>query len=158
MRLAIYAGTFDPFTNGHLELVGRGLAIFDRVTVAVLDNRGKQPLFSVDERVQMIRESLAGLERASVISFSGLAVDCAREHGAVALLRGLRTEGDFDPELRMALMNRDLAPEVESVFLISDRAHQHVSSSRIREIVGFGRDVAQYVPAAVAARLKEKFR
>ena len=158
MRLAIYAGTFDPFTNGHLDIVLRGRRIFDRVCVAVLDNREKRPLFTVDERVAMIRESLAVGDGVEVEAFTGLAVDFARSRGAVALLRGLRTQADFDPEQSMALMNQEMEPSVESVFLLADRDHVHVSSSRIRELAGFGRDVAGHVPPPVVERLKEKFR
>jgi pantetheine-phosphate adenylyltransferase len=159
VKVAVYPGSFDPFTNGHLDVLDRALAIFDSVHIGVLANPTKtEPLFSVDERVEMIRETLSGRPRAEVGAFTGLTVDYARERGAQALVRGLRAYSDFDAELQLALMNRKLAPDIHTIFLMSSFAHIYVSSSRIREIAGYGRDVGDFVPPPVAGRLKEKFR
>jgi pantetheine-phosphate adenylyltransferase len=158
MKQAIYPGSFDPFTNGHLDVLDRAVHLFDRIIVAVLRNPAKQALFSVDERVEMIREVVRGRESVEVDSFEGLTVDYARARGAEALLRGLRAYSDFDAELQLALMNRKLAPEVNTIFLMSSFAHIYVASSTIKEIASYGRDVSDFVPPPVAQRLKEKFR
>ncbi len=156
-HLALYPGSFDPFTNGHLDVVQRALGIFDRLIVAVAANPEKRrPLFSPEQRVDMIREALAGEERVQVESFTGLTVDVARELGARTIVKGLRAYSDFDLELQQALMNRKLAPDVHTVFLMSSFAHIFVSSSILKDIASHGRDVSEFVPPAVAARLKEK--
>jgi pantetheine-phosphate adenylyltransferase len=159
LKVAVYPGSFDPFTNGHLDVVERALGIFDRLIVAVLANPDKRsPLFTVEERVQMIKESLEGEERASVESFRGLTVDFARSRGAQTLVKGLRAYSDFDAELQQALMNRKLAPDIHTIFLMSSFAHIFVSSSILKDIASHGRDVSEFVPPIVAQRLKEKFR
>ena len=159
MKTAVYPGSFDPFTNGHLDVVERALGIFDRLIVAVLANPDKRsPLFTVDERVQMIKESLDADDRVQVESFTGLTVEFARSRGAQTLVKGLRAYSDFDAELQQALMNRKLAPDIHSIFLMSSFAHIFVSSSILKDIASHGRDVGEFVPPIVATRLKEKFR
>ena len=157
MRTAVYPGSFDPFTNGHVDVLTRALNIFDRVVVGVLANPEKrQPLFTVDERVEMITEALAGEARVEVTRFEGLTVDFARAQGAETMVRGLRAYSDFDAELQMALMNRSLAPDVNTIFLMSDFAHIFVSSTLLKDIASHGRDVDEFVPPAVARRLRQK--
>jgi pantetheine-phosphate adenylyltransferase len=159
MKVAVYPGSFDPFTNGHLDVVERALGIFDRLIIAVLANPEKRsPLFTVEERVEMIRESLDTDSRVDVESFRGLTVDFARSRGAQTLVKGLRAYSDFDAELQQALMNRKLAPDVHTIFLMSSFAHIFVSSSILKDIASHGRDVSEFVPPIVANRLKEKFR
>ena len=157
-KLALYPATFDPFTNGHLDVLERAVLIFDKVVVGVLRNPAKSPLFSEAERLEMIRETLKDRDDVEVNSFHGLTVDYAREIGAGTLVRGLRSYSDFDTELQLALMNRKLAPEVQTIFLMSGFTHIFVSSSTIKDIASYGRDVGDFVPPAVAQRLKEKFR
>lgn len=157
-KVALYPATFDPFTNGHLDVLQRALLIFDRVIVGVLKNPGKTALFTEQERVDMIREVMSEYDdRVDVDVFHGLTVDFARAKGATTLVRGLRSYSDFDVELQYALMNRKLAPDIQTIFLMSSFAHIFVSSSTIKDIASYGRDVSDFVPAVVAQRLKEKF-
>lgn len=157
-KVALYPATFDPFTNGHLDVLQRALLIFDRVIVGVLKNPGKTPLFTEQERVEMIEEVMSEYDsRVEVDVFHGLTVDFARAKGATTLVRGLRSYSDFDVELQYALMNRKLAPDIQTIFLMSSFAHIFVSSSTIKDIASHGRDVSDFVPAVVAQRLKEKF-
>jgi pantetheine-phosphate adenylyltransferase len=159
VKVAVYPGSFDPFTNGHLDVVERALGIFDRLIVAVLANPDKRsPLFTVEERVEMIKQSLDMDDRVQVESFRGLTVDFARSRGAQTLVKGLRAYSDFDAELQQALMNRKLAPDIHTIFLMSSFAHIFVSSSILKDIASHGRDVGEFVPPIVAKRLKEKFR
>ena len=158
-RRALYPGSFDPFTNGHLDVVRRAAALFDEVVVAVAANPEKRtPLFAPEERVAMIREVLADLPAVEVAVYRGLTVDYARSRGMAALVKGLRLPGDFEAELQQALMNRELAPEIETVFLMSGFAQIYVSSSILKDVASHGRDVSQFVPPVVAKRLEEKFR
>jgi pantetheine-phosphate adenylyltransferase len=158
-KVAVYPGSFDPFTNGHLDVVNRALGIFDSLIVAVAANPDKrQPLFTVDERLQLIRASLNGQGRVEVASFTGLTVEFARARGASTLVKGLRAYSDFDAELQQALMNRKLAPDIHTVFLMSSFAHIFVSSSILKDIASYGGKVSDLVPPAVARALKEKFR
>ena len=157
-KIAVYPGSFDPFTNGHLDVVDRALSIFDEVIVAVAANPDKRkPLFTVEERVKLIKGSLAGRDRAKAVSFKGLTVDFARSCKANTIVKGLRAYSDFDAELQQALMNRKLAPDVHTVFLMSSFAHIFVSSSILKDIASHGRDVSDLVPPVVAKALKEKF-
>jgi pantetheine-phosphate adenylyltransferase len=159
VKVAVYPGSFDPFTNGHLDVVERALGIFDRLIIAVLANPEKRsPLFTVEERIEMIKESLDTDSRVDVESFTGLTVDFARSRGAQTLVKGLRAYSDFDAELQQALMNRKLAPDIHTIFLMSSFAHIFVSSSILKDIASHGRDVSEFVPPIVAKRLKEKFR
>lgn len=158
-RLALYPGSFDPVTNGHLDVLRRALRLFDRVEVTVGVNIGKQGLFSAPERVDLLRESVAGWpnderSRLSVETFDGLIVDRATARGAVALVRGLRQVSDFDYEMRMAVANRRMAEEVVTVFLTPEPENAFTSASLVREIWRFGGDVSSFVPLPVLARLK----
>jgi pantetheine-phosphate adenylyltransferase len=158
-KTAVYPGSFDPFTNGHLDVVDRALGIFDRLIVAVAANPDKRkPLFTVEERIHLIGASLKGRERVEVASFKGLTVEYARSKGATTLVKGLRAYSDFDAELQQALMNRKLAPDIHTVFLMSSFAHIYVSSSILKDIASYGGNVSDLVPPPVARALKEKYR
>jgi pantetheine-phosphate adenylyltransferase len=158
-RRGLYPGSFDPFTNGHLDVVRRAARLFDELIVAVAANPEKRaPLFTPDERVEMIRDTVADLRGVEVTTYRGLTVDFARAREVHALVKGLRLPSDFEAELQQALMNRELAPEVETVFLMSGFAQIFVSSSILKDVASHGRDVTQFVPPVVAMRLEEKFR
>jgi len=158
-KVAVYPGSFDPFTNGHLDVVDRALSIFDRVVVAVAANPEKrQPLFTVEERIKLIEESLKSRHGVEVTSFKGLTVEFARSRGATTLIKGLRAYSDFDAELQQALMNRKLAPDIHTVFLMSGFAHIFVSSSILKDIASYGGKVDDLVPPPIARALKEKYR
>ncbi len=158
MRIAVYPGTFDPITNGHVDLVKRGLAIFDKVIIAVAPSPKKAPLFSAEERVQMIREAMAGLGNVEVELFEGLLVDHVIKHGANVVVRGLRAVSDFEYELQMALMNRRLSSMVETVFMMPSEEYSYTSSTVIKEVAGYGGDVSGLVPEVVIPYLKKKFQ
>ncbi len=155
---AIYPGTFDPPTNGHLDLIQRGAKLFDHLTVAVLNNPGKDPLFTVDERVEMLQEVTASIGNVSVATFDGLMVEFARQQGASAVLRGIRAISDYEHEFQMALMNRRLAPEVETVFLQPAGRYSFVSSRMVKEVFSFGGDVSGLVPPNVLKRLRVRIK
>lgn len=157
MKIAIYPGSFDPVTNGHLDVIGRALKLFDTVIVTVADNPAKTPLFSIVERQDMIRQSCADLPGVEVDTFAGLMVEYARDHGAVAIIRGLRAISDFEFEFQMALMNRNMAPDINTVFLMPHDQYTHLNSSIIREIASFGKDVSNFVPPIVSQYLRDKF-
>jgi pantetheine-phosphate adenylyltransferase len=152
---ALCPGTYDPVTNGHLDIVRRAASLFDRVVMAVVENPGKEPLFGVAERVEMLGEAVADLGNVEVDSFSGLLVDYARSKGAGAIVKGLRAVTDFDYELQMAQMNRHLA-EVETVFVPTSAKWSYLSSSLVKEVARLGGDVSGLVPEHVLRRLKEK--
>ena len=154
--LAIYPGTFDPVTNGHLDLIERAAHIFGRLTVAVLRNTEKAPMFSLAERVEMLREATRTLPNVEIDSFEGLLVDYARRVEARILLRGIRAVSDYEYELQMAMMNRKLAPELETVFMLPAEAYSYLSSRLVREIAKLGGSVNGLVPAAVEYRLRAK--
>jgi pantetheine-phosphate adenylyltransferase len=151
---ALYPGTFDPPTNGHLDLIERGARLFDHLIVAILNNPGKDPLFTVGERVEMLRESTAALKNVSVATFDGLMVEFARKQGVSAVLRGIRAISDYEYEFQMALMNRRLAPEIETVFLQPAGRYSFVSSRMLKEVFSFGGDVSGLVPPNVLKRLR----
>jgi pantetheine-phosphate adenylyltransferase len=153
---ALYPGTFDPPTNGHIDLIQRGAKLFDRLTVAILNNPVKDPLFTVEERVEMLRESTAALTNVSVATFDGLMVEFARKQGASAVLRGIRAISDYEYEFQMALMNRRLAPEIETVFLQPAGRYSFVSSRMLKEVFAFGGDVSGLVPPNVLKRLRDR--
>ncbi|MDT0632104.1 pantetheine-phosphate adenylyltransferase [Rubrivirga sp. S365] len=156
MKLALYPGTFDPITLGHLDVLERALRVFDRIEMTVAVNASKQTLFSTEDRVGLVQASVEGVEgadRVTVTAFEGLLVDHARATGAVALVRGLRQVSDFDYEFRMALANRRLFPELQSVFLMPGEAHTFVAASIVREIHHWGGDVSSFVPPVVAEAL-----
>lgn len=157
MRIVIYPGSFDPITNGHLDVLQRAAALFDKVIVTVGTNRAKTPMFTTEERIEMIVESTAHLANVEVDSFSGLLVDDARLKGACAIIRGLRAFSDFEFEFQLALMNRHMEPDVATVFLMPNPKYTHLNSSIIREVSRLGRDVTDFVPEIVSERLKQKF-
>jgi pantetheine-phosphate adenylyltransferase len=154
--VAIYPGSFDPITNGHLDLIERGSKLFDRLIVSVLQNEAKEPLFSAAERMEMLREVVRGYHNVSVDSFGGLLVGHAAERGASVILRGIRAVSDYEYELQMALMNRRLRPDVETVFLMSGEAYSFLSSRLVKEVVGLGGDIAGLVPPTVETRLRNR--
>lgn len=156
-KTALYAGSFDPITNGHTDLIKRSLQFVDRLIVGVAVNVSKQPLFSEDERVALIRAALDDDPRVEVRAFRGLVVDFAREAGAKVILRGLRAVADFEYEYQMALMNRHLAPTLETMFMVPSLEVSYVSSSLVREVARFGGEIDALVHPAVAAALREKF-
>ena len=153
---AIYPGTFDPLTNGHLDLIARGARIFDHLVVAILNNSEKSPLFSVSERVEMLTEAVQPFGNVSVATFNGLLVDFVLEKQAQAILRGVRAISDYEYELQMALMNRRLAPDVETVFLMADEKYSYVSSRLIKNVFELGGSVEGLVPQTVINRLKAR--
>lgn len=155
-RIAVYPGSFDPVTNGHLDIVGRALRVFDRVIVAVLDNPVKSKSFTVEERVAMLRASLKGRSRVEVDSFSGLLVDYLRRRRAANIIRGLRAVSDLEYEFQLASMNSHLYPACETVFLMPHERYTYLSSSIVREVAAMGGDVSGLVPKPVAAFLKRK--
>ena len=156
MRIAIYAGSFDPITRGHEDLIARSLEFVDRLVVAVATNPSKQPLFTASERVELIRAALADESRVEVRQFSGLLVDFAREVKAKLLIRGLRAVSDFEYEYQMALMNRHLAPGLETVFMVPSLDTTYISASLVREVARFGGEIGDLVHPAVAAALRQK--
>ena len=155
---AVYPGSFDPVTLGHIDILERAALLFDRVIIAVLENPGKSPLFTVEERVDLIRRSIDAMPKVEVDTFSGLTVDYARRVGATALVRGLRAVSDFENEFQMALMNRRLHPDVHTVFLMTSFSNVFVSSSLIKEVCRFGGDIDAFVPAVVATAMRKRLR
>jgi pantetheine-phosphate adenylyltransferase len=158
-RIAVYPGSFDPITNGHLDILGRALAVFDTVVIGVLENPRKTPFLPVDTRIAVIRDALgtdsaAILDRVEVRSFDGLTVDFARANGATAIVRGLRAISDFETEMQLAHNNRVLAPDVDTVFFMTSVENGYVSSSLVKEIASFGGDVSTMVPAAARAAVE----
>ncbi|MGO9642882.1 MAG: pantetheine-phosphate adenylyltransferase [Candidatus Acidiferrales bacterium] len=156
MKLAIYPGTFDPVTNGHLDLIDRGSKIVDRLIVGVLRNLEKEPLFSLDERVEMMREVTAGSAQVEVDVFDGLLVEYARKRNAGVILRGIRAISDYEYELQMAMMNRRIEPQIETVFMMPAEPYSYLSSRLVREIARLGGPLAGLVPPTVERRLRAK--
>jgi pantetheine-phosphate adenylyltransferase len=156
-RIAVYPGSFDPPTRGHTDLVHRSLALADRVIVAVARNASKQPLFTVEERLDMLRQVTDAEARVSFEAFDGLLVDFARERGATLIVRGLRAVSDFEYEFQMAMMNRHLLPGLETVFLVPPEDATYLSSSLVREVARYGGDVSTLVHPVVAAALRRRF-
>jgi pantetheine-phosphate adenylyltransferase len=155
--VAIYPGTFDPITNGHLDLVTRAARIFDRVIIAIAENKAKSPLFNLEERVALAKQSTEHMSSVAVLGFDNLLVDCARQHGANVILRGLRAVSDFEFEFQLAGMNRHLCKELETMFLTPSEKYAFTSSSTIREIAKLGGDVSSFVPEHVFSALLEKY-
>lgn len=158
MRMALYPGTFDPVTNGHLDLIRRTARLFDRVVVAVGTACGKDPMFTVEERVEMLRRAVEDIPTVQVVSFDGLLVDVVRDVGAVAIIRGLRVVSDFENEFQMALMNRRLAADIETVFLMPSESYTYLDSTIVKEVVLLGGDVSGLVPENVLDVLSKKRR
>jgi len=156
--IAIYPGTFDPITNGHLDLIFRASRLYHKIIVAVAVNRSKTPLFSLDERVALAKAVIPEFTNVDVIGFDNLLVDCAREQGANVILRGLRAVSDFEYEFQLAGMNRRLAPQLETMFLTPAEQYEFISSSMIREIAQLNGDVSSFVPDIVRQTLIEKFK
>jgi pantetheine-phosphate adenylyltransferase len=156
-RIAIYPGSFDPITNGHLDLIQRGSRLFDRLIVSILRNAEKEPLFSAEERVEMLREVAEPYPNVVVDSFDGLLVDYAANHSATAILRGIRAISDYEYELQMALMNRRLRPEIETLFMMSNEAYSFISSRMVKEVFSLGGAISGLVPPPVEERMRERF-
>src|SRR3954447_20579843 len=155
-NIAIYPGSFDPLTNGHVDIIQRGSRLFDRIVIAILLNIEKAPLFTVQERVEIAREVFRDYPNVEVDTFDGLLVEYARRKRASVIVRGLRAISDFEYEMQMALMNRHLNPEVETVFMMPAEPYTYVSSRLVKEVVALGGSVTGLVPATVEARLREK--
>lgn len=156
MPTAVYPGTFDPITNGHLDVIRRAATLFEEVVVAVAESAEKRPTFSLEDRLAMVRETCEGLKGVRVESYSGLTMDFARSQGAVALVKGLRAVSDFEAELQMALMNRSLDASIETVFLPTSLEWIYLSASRVKEIARLHGDVSDFVPEPVARRLSQQ--
>jgi len=157
-KTAIYPGTFDPITNGHIDVIHRAARLFDRVIVAVSTNPAKKPLFTVEERVALIREALQDQKNVEVDSFKGLLVEYARSRNAVAIVRGLRAISDFEYEFQMALVNRKISNGLVTVFLMPHEKYTYLNSTIVKEVASFGGDVEKFVPANVLSALKAKFQ
>lgn len=157
-RIAIYPGTFDPVTNGHIDLIQRSLKIFEEVIIAVAPSHKKEPLFTVEERIELIKKSVEGLKGAKVESFNGLLVEYVRSRGGVAVVRGLRAISDFEYELQMALMNRRLDTDIETVFMMPSEEYIFLTSTIVKEVASFGGAVTGLVPEVVEKALREKFK
>lgn len=154
-RIALYPGTFDPVTNGHIDIIERACTLFDTVRVTIAINPAKTPMFSIDERLHFLRESLKHMAKVEVDTFSGLVVDHARNKGATAIIRGLRAISDFEYEFQMALMNRKLNEEISTVFLMPHEKYTYLNSSIIRSLTGFNADVSEFVPPVVLEALRK---
>ncbi len=156
MRIAVYPGSFDPITNGHMDIIKRASKIYDKVIVGVLNNTSKNPLFTPQERVEMISGELKSLNNVEVLSFSGLLVDFARKNGASVIVKGLRTVADFEYEFQMALLNKALDAEVETIFMMTDSKYSYISSSMVKELAGFNGNLAGFVSPEIEKKIKEK--
>lgn len=154
--VAIYPGSFDPITNGHLDLIARGSKLFDRLIVSILRNETKQPLFTVEDRLEMLQEVVNIFPNVEIDCFAGLLVDYATARHATVLLRGIRAISDYEYELQMALMNRRLRPEIETVFLMAGEAYSFISSRLVKEVIGLGGSISGLVPPAVETRLRDR--
>ena len=157
MRLCIYPGTFDPITYGHLDVLGRATRLFDHVLVSVAHNPDKNPLFTAEQRLELIRPNITGYANVSVTTFRGLLVDFAMEQHAVAIIRGLRAMSDFEFEFNMALMNRHLQPAVETIYVMPNEDYSYTSSHLVKQVSKYGGDVAKFVPANVVAALRTAY-
>ena len=157
MRIAVYPGSFDPITNGHLDIIERASKVYDKVIVGVLNNINKSPCFSVEERLGFINEVTVNLPNVEVASFKGLLVDFAREQGAAVIIKGLRTVADFEYEFQMALLNKALNPEYETMFMMTETKYAYISSSMVKEVAKYKGELKGLVPVEIIGRIKEKF-
>ncbi len=158
MQHCIYPGTFDPITYGHLDVLARAAKLFDRVTVAVADNPGKEPLFTVKQRLGMLQPNVEKFGNVTLVEFGGLLVDFCVQHQATAIIRGLRALSDFEFEFNMALMNRHLNQQVETIFVMPNEQFSYTSSTLVKQVAKYGGDVSHFVPANVAAALKKAYK
>lgn len=158
MRIGIYPGTFDPITNGHLDIIERAVLLFDKVIVAVTTNPAKSPLFDISERIEMIQSAVKAIQNVEVESFDDLLVNYAMSKNAVAIIRGLRATSDFEYEFQMALVNRKLSDRLVTVFLMPNEKYTYLNSTIVKEIASFGGDVSRFVPNEINRRLIEKFK
>lgn len=158
MKVAIYPGSFDPITNGHLDIIQRGCKTFDKVIVAVLINIDKKGLFHIDERVELIKKATAHLKNVEVISFNGLLVDLAKQYNANVILKGLRAVSDFEYELQMALMNSKLDPNIETLFMMTSIQYSYLSSSSVKQVGKFGGDISGLVPGEILDIVRERLK
>jgi len=158
MKIAVYPGTFDPVTNGHIDILTRALKLFDKVIITIAKNTSKSPLFTEEERLELLKKATKNIKRVEVDSFQGLLVDYIKSKKAIAIVRGLRAMTDFEYELQMALMNRKLNNNIETVFLMPNEKYTYLSSNVVREIARLGGDVSQFVPDVVLKALKEKLK
>lgn len=156
MKTVIYPGSFDPVTNGHLDIIARAAASFDELIVGVLHNKSKNPMFTVEERVDLLREVAKGFDNVRVVSFTGLLVDYLKENNIKVIIKGLRAISDFEIEFQMALVNKKLQPDTETLFMASKAEYSYLSSSVVKEVHSFGGDISGLVPPLVAERLKNK--
>ncbi len=157
MKVAVYPGSFDPVTNGHLDIIERSSKVCDKVVVGVLNNSNKTPLFDASERVDMLKDVTSHLPNVEVDSFSGLLVDFAASHGAKVIVKGLRTVADFEYEFQMALLNKTLNQEIETMFMMTNSKYSYISSSMVKELAGFNGDLTGLVPAQIINKIKEKY-
>ncbi|WP_100404584.1 pantetheine-phosphate adenylyltransferase [Bacillus solitudinis] len=158
MKIAVCPGSFDPVTYGHLDIITRGAAVFDKVIVAVLHNRNKQPMFSIDERVHLLKQVTSHIENIEVDSFNGLLIDYVKEKNAQTIIRGLRAVSDFEYEMQAASINKKLGPEIETFFMMTSNHYSYLSSSIVKEVAKYQADVSDLVPVEIADALKEKFK
>lgn len=156
MRIAVYPGSFDPITNGHLDIVKRASRLYDKVIIGVLDNSSKQPMFSSAERKEMIDENIKDIPNVSCDVFSGLLVDFAKQNGATVIVKGLRTVADFEYEFQMALLNKALNPEYETMFMMTDSKYSYISSSMVKEVAKYNGELDGLVPQNVILKIKDK--
>ncbi len=157
MRTAVYPGSFDPITNGHLDIIKRASRVYDKVVVGVLSNKSKMPLFTAEERVDMIKRVTKGLDNVEVDTFEGLLVDFAKSKNATVIVKGLRTVADFEYEFQMALLNKALNPEYETMFMMTDTKYSYISSSMVKELAGFHGDLTGFVPCDIIETIKKKY-
>ena len=157
MRIAVYPGSFDPITNGHLDIIERASKIFDKVIVGVLNNKNKQPRFTSEERVMLIRKVTGHLQNVETASFNGLLVDFAKEHSASVIIKGLRTVNDFEYEFQMALLNKTLDNDCETMFMMTNSQYSYISSSMVNELAGYKGDLAGLVPSEIIRYINDKY-
>ena len=158
MRIAVYPGSFDPITNGHLDIIKRAAKLYDKVVVGVLDNASKKPVFTASERMEMIKEVTADIDNVDCDAFSGLLVDFAKNNNACVIVKGLRTVADFEYEFQMALLNKALNPEFETTFLMTDSKYSYISSSMVKEVAKYHGGLEGLIPAGILEKVKEKYK